>query len=57
MQKLSAACLWHDATVLGSQIVGSRGCAILRGLCPFLPVLRASCPGASERRPYQTEDP
>ena len=32
----SAVCLWHDATVLGSQIVGSRGCAILRGLCPFV---------------------
>jgi hypothetical protein len=37
--KASAVCLWHDATVLGSQIVGSRGCAILRGLCPFIPVL------------------
>ena len=37
LRSASAVCLWHDATVLGSQIVGSRGCAILRGLCPFIP--------------------
>ena len=35
----SAVCLWHDATVLGSQIVGSRGYAIVRGLCAFLTVV------------------
>ena len=31
--------LWHDPAVLGSQIVGSTGCALLRGLCRFVPVL------------------
>jgi small-conductance mechanosensitive channel len=32
-----------NSLVLGSQVVGSRGCAILRGLCPFLPAFLPSC--------------